>query len=288
MEFYVFIDNEQRGPYTIRQLEQLGITPETDVWTKGMPDWKPAGDVPELTSLLQELDYKRRRYEIPEERTYNPPAEKTKKKRGGCMLWGLLVTFVVLAVMIVTVPSREDHVGAIKDTTHEWVNSIVNTTGLGGSVIGEMAKWVTDNGADVIINQLFTCDNYFVCSVGYFTYGHERKQVSLGVLGHVFTFDKAAINEAIRNAIAPKLKEEEAAMDVAPDIITVDPQPIYPGRPQDNEENATEQPEQPKAEKAEKQGSDPARELLDTVAQHVKREALKAAKEWAKKKIDEM
>ena len=57
--YYLFIDNEQRGPFSLEQLAEMGITPETEVWTQGMADWQQAGDVPQLPPLLQRLEYER-------------------------------------------------------------------------------------------------------------------------------------------------------------------------------------------------------------------------------------
>ena len=57
--YYLYIDDQQRGPFSIEQLAEMGITPETEVWTEGMADWKQAGDVPALTTLLQRLEYER-------------------------------------------------------------------------------------------------------------------------------------------------------------------------------------------------------------------------------------
>ena len=42
-QFYVLINNEQKGPFTLEQLKGLAIadiiTPESMVWSQGMPQW---------------------------------------------------------------------------------------------------------------------------------------------------------------------------------------------------------------------------------------------------------
>jgi len=300
MEFFVIINDEQKGPFSIDQLATLDITPDTEVWAQGMDDWMQAGDVPALTTLLQQLEYKRlaaaqanpvnsvppaytpapaperpRPY-VPDERTYVPPAEPEKKKSGshGC-LWSSLVVIIMLAVLVITVPSREDHLNTIKDVTREWMGATVDDTRIGGTVLGEVAKWVGGSGADLVIEQMFSYDNYFVCSVGTFNYGNESKKVSLGVLGHVFTFNKGDINQAIKSAVGIK-EPETPTEEVTPPVEEVQPEPAP-------------EPEQPQVEEnTEEEKSNPAQELLDSIAARAKREAVKAAKEWAKKKIDEM
>lgn len=44
MKYYAMIDGEQRGPFTLDQLPESGITPETYVWRKGYDDWVLAAD----------------------------------------------------------------------------------------------------------------------------------------------------------------------------------------------------------------------------------------------------
>lgn len=41
-KYFARIDGEQRGPYTLDQLADAGVTPDTYVWCKGMPDWQKA------------------------------------------------------------------------------------------------------------------------------------------------------------------------------------------------------------------------------------------------------
>ena len=38
MKFFVILNNQQEGPYTIAQLAEMGISSETLVWKEGMKD----------------------------------------------------------------------------------------------------------------------------------------------------------------------------------------------------------------------------------------------------------
>ena len=49
MEFHLIRNGKQEGPFTVEELSQQGINPESEVWAPGMADWMQAGDVPELT-----------------------------------------------------------------------------------------------------------------------------------------------------------------------------------------------------------------------------------------------
>jgi len=56
MREYYYTDGQDRfGPFTLDQLKDKGITPETRVWFMGIPDWKVAKEIPELTCLFSEF-----------------------------------------------------------------------------------------------------------------------------------------------------------------------------------------------------------------------------------------
>ncbi len=56
VQFYVMVNGQQQGPFTIDQL-RLGVptgqfTAQTPVWTQGMPGWLTAGQVPQLSGMF--------------------------------------------------------------------------------------------------------------------------------------------------------------------------------------------------------------------------------------------
>lgn len=55
MEFYILINNLKQGPFSLEELANKNITPDTMVWAIGFPDWQPAKQVPELADLLSRL-----------------------------------------------------------------------------------------------------------------------------------------------------------------------------------------------------------------------------------------
>ena len=54
MEYFIIDKNgQQAGPFSLDQLAQKAITPETLVWAQGMADWTPAWKVEELKTVLE-------------------------------------------------------------------------------------------------------------------------------------------------------------------------------------------------------------------------------------------
>ncbi len=52
--YYIRLDNQYEGPYTLDELKQLDLKRSTYVWRKGIPDWTKAGDLEEFHFLPEE------------------------------------------------------------------------------------------------------------------------------------------------------------------------------------------------------------------------------------------
>ena len=52
MKFWIYQDGAQKGPFTIFELFEKNMTPQTPVWCEGMDKWRHAGEVPALGPML--------------------------------------------------------------------------------------------------------------------------------------------------------------------------------------------------------------------------------------------
>lgn len=297
--YYLYIDDQQRGPFSIEQLAEMGITPETEVWTEGMADWKQAGDVPALTTLLQRLEYERhsaasRPASTPPKHNPMPPvppawgeptaaapATQPAPKRKGCatkLLIALLILCVLFGVLVVTVPDREAHRQAIVGSSREWVGEKVEERNM-GDILGEVIKWVSGKGADIAIDQLLQVDNHFVYSTGKLMVGEKPKTISLGILGHVFTFGKDDIDQVLQEAMGIDMsRAQEPSVGVTPPPASEPDEPAV--APDDTLGSVMPREDD--------EPYDPTQAMLDSLAEQTKREAIRVAKEWAKKQIDNL
>lgn len=51
-QYYLFKDNERKGPFAIENLLENGLTPDVLVWTTGMAKWAKASTIPEVAALF--------------------------------------------------------------------------------------------------------------------------------------------------------------------------------------------------------------------------------------------
>ena len=310
MEFHLIRNGKQEGPFSVEELSQQGITPESEVWAPGMADWQQAGDVPELTAVLQRAEFEASQQaaraaenQATVGQPYDPvvpptqappqapprwPAQDEVKKKSGCTPWliAALVLAILFATMVFTCPSRADHEAAIQDVTKAWVDdkvdenlgSITGVGGVFGDLINKALKQLTGFGTDKVISNYLDVKNYVVCSVGRMSIGdNEEKMVSLGAFGHVFTFGKDDIEKAWTRA----MDEYEAKHNITP--------PPAPA-PQ-NDEDADAQEEEDMTDPRMLPDSVMGIEIpdgMDSMVNQMANEAIRMAKEWAKQQIDNL
>ena len=218
MEYYIEIDKEKRGPYSLSELVERNLQATTLVMPAEGTQWVPAWQVEELRAILEgknPADVERQPQEVPfveatpieqtvqQENTVqqqNPP----KKNHTGCLLGILIALIALVAVLIITCPKPEQHKdalsGVITQTVNDAVNDSTNTTGdefidnafrsISNAFAGKVIKTAVDN--------LVTVDNHIIYSTGKVNYGGKDHIVSLGLLGHIFTVDEDDLQEAAR------------------------------------------------------------------------------------------
>ena len=310
MEFHLIRNGKQEGPFTVEELSQQGITPESEVWAPGMADWMQAGDVPELTAVLQRAEFEASQQaaraaenQATMGQPYDPvvpptqappqvpprmPVQDEVKKKSGCTPWliAALVLAILFATMVFTCPDRQAHEAAIQDVTKAWVDdkvdenlgSITGVGGVFGDLINKALKQLTGFGTDKVISNYLDVKNYVVCSVGRMSIGdNEEKMVSLGAFGHVFTFGKEDIEKAWTRA----MDDYEANHHITP--------PPAPA-PQ-NDEDADAQDEEDMTDPRMLPDSVMGIEIpdgMDSMVNQMANEAIRMAKEWAKQQIDNL
>ena len=150
-----------------------------------------------------------------------------------------------------------------------------------GDILGEVIKWVSGKGADIAIDQLLQVDNHFVYSTGKLMVGDEPKTISLGILGHVFTFGKDDIDQVLRQAMCMPEPAEQPSVGITPPPASEPVEPVEPEVAPDDTLGSV-------MPRDDAEPYDPAQAMIDSLARKAKKEAVRVAKEWAKKQIDNL
>ena len=218
MEYFINIDNEKRGPYSLNELAERKIQATTLVMPTDTLQWTPAWQIEELRTILvgnDPIDTETQEQDMPYveatpiEQAAQPEAipqqQMTQKKSHmGCLL-GILITLVAFAiVLILTCPKPEQHKevlsGVITKTVNDAVNDTTNTTGnaLIDNAFRSISNAFAGNVIRSAVDNLVTVDNHIIYSTGKVNYAGQDHIVSLGLLGHIFTVDEDDLQEAAR------------------------------------------------------------------------------------------
>lgn len=210
MKFFVILNNQQEGPYTIAQLAEMGISSETLVWKEGMKDWQPAWTVSELRYILNE-NTKTEEYQrdssnsIKQETTIPPmppstPHREEKKQQNHYLLkiFGGLV-LLLLIIMALTNPNRESHENAIRTEVSKAVEKATTSNGndIFSQGFGMMARMLAGNFIDSALANLFEYHNYLIFSKGTVTIQDKEHTVSYGIFGKVITMNSDDMVKAL-------------------------------------------------------------------------------------------
>ena len=148
MEYYISIDNEKRGPYSLNELAERNIQATTLVMPTDGTDWVPAWQIEELRTLLEGKMPSNNQVQtegmpfveatpIVQPSPQEPPIQEQtarKKKSYTGYLAGIMLVFIALvAVLILTCPKPEQHketlAGVITATVNDAVHDSDDITG---------------------------------------------------------------------------------------------------------------------------------------------------------------
>lgn len=110
----------------------------------------------------------------------------------------LILAALVCAVAVVTCPDKQAHQDAIMSVVNERINDELQTD---DADLQPISAWVGAFGstlASSIVDNRLTVKNHFLWSSGELKdLEGNSSRVSIGVFGHVFTFDKEDLDNAI-------------------------------------------------------------------------------------------
>lgn len=235
MKIYIVKDDMRLGPFTLEEVKRQGISADTLVWFKGMPDWKEARAIPELAGAYipdipptAEVDEDDAVEETGIDSAPEPPAEtyapqpqryayaplpdegKAKKSKAGIIaIISLLVVMLILCIMVLTKPSKADYIDTITRVTTEYVLNQVDKTPLGMSEsVSGTVKFSTSKAVRAVLEQTLYVEDYLIFNKAKVSIGEHTFTVGIGMFGHVFTLSK----EQLEAAVTATLEKERTKM----------------------------------------------------------------------------
>ena len=123
-------------------------------------------------------------------------------------LIGALV-LIALIVMVKTVPDKKVHKKTMMEAVKAYVDEEAAKHGIGDDVLSNLGKGIVNKTIEVALNSKLEVDNYLIFNMTHVELDGESQVLSLGILGHVFTFDK----EMLRDALEASAREKQEQKD---------------------------------------------------------------------------
>lgn len=148
---------------------------------------------------------------------------------------------------------------------------------LGDTVLARLGKGVIVKTVETALNSKLKIENYYLFNKTYVRLDGEDQMLSLGMFGHVFTFDKEMLREKLEEAMNAKEEaksEKEAAKQSAKELKRLQ-------KEQRKREKELAKEAKRKAKEAKKEAKRKAKEAKRK-AKEAEKEARRRAKEAAK------
>ena len=257
MEYFIIDNNgQQAGPFSLDQLVQKAISPETLVWKQGMADWTPAWKVEELRTVLEAVEANKtnatnqqesqepqqqtseqaqqQAYQQAQQQAYqqgfqqgaamNANFQQQPKKRKSHMAIKLIIGLIVfiIAVFAVSNPGADAHKEKVRTEVGKAIEKATSTSdnNFFTQALRSVAKMMAGSVMDEAMNQLFEYHNYIVCSKGTVEFNGKQHTVSFGILGTVYTMNADDMVKALEGA--DNLQLEEMNSSSSDDTSSID------------------------------------------------------------------
>lgn len=188
----------------------------------------------------------------------------------------IIIVLLVAVLMVLTVPDKAKHKEAMMEAINEYVEEEA-VDKLGDNVLARLGKGVIVKTVETALNSKLKIDNYYLFNKTYVRLNGEDQMLSLGMFGHVFTFDKEMLREKLEEAMNAKEEaksEKEAAKQSAKELKRLQ-------KEQRKREKELAKEAKRKAKEAKKEAKRKAKEAKRK-AKEAEKEARRRAKEAAK------
>lgn len=188
----------------------------------------------------------------------------------------IIIVLLVAVLMVLTVPDKAKHKEAMMEAINEYVEEEA-VDKLGDNVLARLGKGVIVKTIETALNSKLKIENYYLFNKTYVRLDGEDQMLSLGMFGHVFTFDKEMIREKLEEAMNAKEEaksEKEAAKQSAKELKRLQ-------KEQRKREKELAKEAKRKAKEAKKEAKRKAKEAKRK-AKEAEKEARRRAKEAAK------
>jgi len=127
----------------------------------------------------------------------------------------IIVALLLIAVlMVLTRPTKAAHKEAMMTAIKEFVQEEADNRGFGDNVLTDLGKGIVNKTIETALNSKLEMNDYYLFNTTYVRMKGEDQLLSVGLFGHVFTFDKKMLREKLEESLNTK-REAESEREAA-------------------------------------------------------------------------
>ena len=119
-------------------------------------------------------------------------------------LIAIIVILAVALVMALTVPDKKKHKETMMKAINEYVDEEAANIGIADNGITRAGKKVLTKTIEGVLTYKLEESNYLFLNTTHARIGGEDNLLSVGLFGHVFTFDKEMLRKELEKAVHDK------------------------------------------------------------------------------------
>jgi hypothetical protein len=116
----------------------------------------------------------------------------------------VIIVLLVAVLLIMTRPAKEAHKEAMMKAVKEYVDEEAEQRGFGSGSLTQIGKSVVTKVIETALSSKLELHDYYLLNTTTVRLNGDDKLLSVGVLGHVFTFDKDKLREKLEEASRTK------------------------------------------------------------------------------------
>ena len=116
----------------------------------------------------------------------------------------LIIIIVLLAAVLMTqtLPDKKAHKAAMMEAVKDYVDEEAKNR-LGDNILADLSKVFANNSIKAVLGVKLKLHNYYLFNTTSMHIDGKDQLMSVGLLGHVFTFDKEMLRERLEEAEKP-------------------------------------------------------------------------------------
>ena len=125
-------------------------------------------------------------------------------------LIGIVIIVGVAILMSVTVPDKKAHKLAMMKVIKEYVDEEVANKGIADNGITRVGKNLVTKTIEEVLSKRMIVTNYYLFNTTHIEMKEKNQLLSVGMFGHVFTFNKKMLRDALEESA---LEKEEVKLE---------------------------------------------------------------------------